>query len=82
LTILYLLPFGAGMLGRYEQEPVALRIYGLLLVAIVVMRVVIWLYTTNRPRLLIYAAMPVLYFLTITVLRSGRERDQEYADFT
>jgi uncharacterized membrane protein len=126
LNILYLLPlcllpFGAGLLGRYEQEPVALRIYGLLLVAIAVMRVVIWLYTTNRPHLLwqrpddrqrraglalavfpvlvylaailvaedaprvsllIYAAMPVLYFLSITVLRSGRERDQEYADFT
>jgi uncharacterized membrane protein SpoIIM required for sporulation len=100
---------------------VALRIYGLLLVVIAVMRVVIWLYATNRPHLLwrrlddhqrraglavglfpglvyllaflvaraapgvsllIYAAMPVLYFLSITVLRSGRNRDQEFADFT
>lgn len=126
LNILYLLPlcllpFGAGLLGRYEHEPVALRIYGLLLVAIAVMRVVIWLYATNRPHLLweplddrqrraglalnlypgliylvafliakaapgvslaIYAAMPVLYFLSITVLRRGRQRSQEYADFT
>jgi uncharacterized membrane protein len=126
LNILYLLPlcllpFGAGLLGRYDQEPVALRIYGLLLMAIAVMRVVIWLYTTNRPpllsqplddrqrraglalaafpalpyllailvaaaaptvSLLIYAGAPVLYFLSITVLRSGRIRDQEYADFT
>ena len=54
LNILYLLPlsllpFGAGMLGRYDQEPVALRIYGLLLVAIAVMRVVIWLYATTVP---------------------------------
>jgi hypothetical protein len=32
--------------------------------------------------LAIYAAMPVLYFLSITVLRSGRQRDREYADFT
>jgi hypothetical protein len=24
----------------------------------------------------------VLYFLSITVLRSGRQRNQEYADFT
>jgi hypothetical protein len=100
---------------------VALRIYGLLLVVIAVMRVVIWLYATNRPHLLwrrlddrqrraglvvglfpglvyllaflvaraapgvsllIYAAMPVLYFLSITVLRRGRDRDQEFADFT
>jgi uncharacterized membrane protein len=126
LNILYLLPlcllpFGAGLLGRYDQEPVALRIYGLLLVLIAVMRVVIWLYATNRPHLLweqpdarqrrvglavglfpglvyllaflvartapglslaIYAGLPVLYFLSITVLRSGRKRNQEYADFT
>lgn len=32
--------------------------------------------------LAIYAAMPVLYFLGITVLRRGRQRDREYADFT
>ena len=126
LNILYLLPlcllpFGAGLIGRYEDEAVALRIYGLLLVAIAVMRVVIWLYATSRPHLLwqrldnrqrraglaltlapglvyllafliapvapgvslaVYAAMPVLYFLSITVLRRDRQRDQEYADFT
>jgi hypothetical protein len=85
------------------------------------MRVVIWLYATNRPHLLwqrlddrqrraglalnlypgvvyllaflvartapglsllIYAALPVLYFLSITVLRIGRKRNKEYADFT
>ena len=126
LNILYLLPvcllpFSASLIGRYDQEPVALHIYGLVLVTIAVMRVVIWLYTTNRPHLLwqrlddrqrraglalavfpaliyllailvaaaaptlsllIYAGAPVLYFLSITVLRSGRKRDQEYADFT
>jgi hypothetical protein len=32
--------------------------------------------------LLIYAGAPVLYFLSITVLRGGRKRDQEYAEFT
>ena len=121
LLPLCLLPFAAGLLGRYDREPVALRIYGLLLVAIAVMRVVMWLYATNRPQLLwqrlddrqrrtglvlglfpglvyllaflvartapglslaIYAGLPVLYFLSITVLRSGRKRNQEYADFT
>jgi uncharacterized membrane protein len=126
LNILYLLPlcllpFGAGLLGRHDQEPVALRIYGLLLILIAGMRAVIWLYATNRPQLLwqrlddrqrraglalnllpglvylvaflvaraapgvsllIYAGLPVLYFLSITVLRSGRRRNQEYADFT
>jgi hypothetical protein len=49
---LCLLPFAAGLLGRYDREPVALRIYGLLLVAIAAMRVVIWLYATNRRHLL------------------------------
>jgi uncharacterized membrane protein len=126
LNVLYLLPlcllpFAAGLLGRYDTEPVALRIYGLLLVVIAVMRVVMWLYATNRPHLLwqrlddrqrraglavnvvpglvyllaflvavvapgvsllIYGGLPVLYFLSITVLRSGRERNQEFADFT
>jgi uncharacterized membrane protein len=126
LNILYLLPlcllpFGASLLGRYDQEPVALRIYGLILVAIAVMRVSMWLYATGRSHLLweplddrqrraalalsvfpglayllamlvavaaptvslvIYGGMPVLYFLSITVLRRGRKRNQEYADFT
>jgi uncharacterized membrane protein YhaH (DUF805 family) len=89
-----------------------------LLVAIAVMRVVIWWYATSRPHLLwqrlddrqrraglaltafpaliyllailvaaaaptvsllIYASAPLLHFLSITVLRSGRNRDQEYA---
>jgi uncharacterized membrane protein len=121
LLPLCLLPFGAGLVGRYDQEPAALRIYGLILEAIALTRVVIWLYATNRPQLLwqrldvrqrraglgvtvipglvyllaillagfapgvslvIYGGVPVLYFLTITVLRSSRKRNQEYADFT
>jgi uncharacterized membrane protein SpoIIM required for sporulation len=103
------------------KEPVALRIYGLVLVSIAVMRVAIWLYATNRPHLLwrtldqhqrraglaltvfpglvyllamlvavaapgvslaIYAGLPVLYFLSITVLRGTRTRNLEYTDFT
>ena len=126
LNVLYLLPlcllpFGASLLGRYDQEPRALRIYGLVLVAIAVMRTVIWLYATGRPHLLwqrpddrqrraglalavfpglvyllaillaaaapgvslaVYAGIPLLYFLSITVLRGSRTRDREYADFT
>jgi uncharacterized membrane protein len=126
LNILYLLPlcllpFGASLLGRFDREPVAVRIYGVVLVAIAVMRTTIWVYTTSRPHLLwqrlddrqrraglaltlgpalayllatllaeiapgvslaIYGVLPVLYFLSITVLRSGRKRDQEYTDFT
>ena len=63
LNILYLLPlcllpFGAGLIGRYEDEVVALRIYGLLLVLIALMRVVIWLYATNRPHPLARPRLP------------------------
>jgi Endosomal/lysosomal potassium channel TMEM175 len=51
LNILYLLPlcllpFGASLIGRYDQEPVALRVYGLVLILIAAMRVIIWLYAT------------------------------------
>jgi hypothetical protein len=43
-----------------------------------------FLVTRSAPgvSLLIYGGMPVLYFLSITVLRGGRQRNQEYADFT
>jgi uncharacterized membrane protein len=121
LLPLCLLPFGASLLGRFDREPVALRIYGLVLVAIAGMRLIIWWYATSRPHLLwrrlddrqrraglavaafpglayllaillasltpdtslaIYAGIPALYFLGITVLRSSRKRNQEYADFT
>jgi uncharacterized membrane protein len=126
LNVLYLLPpcllpFVTSLLGRYDMEPVALRLYGLVLLAIAVMRVVIWLYVTRHPyllwqrpgwrvrraglavgatpglivivaiaitaiaplvSLLVYAALPPLYFLSITLLRSDRRRDREFADFT
>jgi Endosomal/lysosomal potassium channel TMEM175 len=64
LNILYLLPlcllpFAAGLLGRHDREPVALRIYGLVLVAIAVMGVVIWLYATSRPTCCGGGPMPV-----------------------
>jgi hypothetical protein len=52
LLPLCLLPFGASLLGRFDREPVALRIYGLVLVAIAGMRLVIWWYATSRPHLL------------------------------
>ena len=49
LNILYLLPvcllpFGAALISRYEQEPVALNMYGFLLLFIALTRLVAWLY--------------------------------------
>jgi uncharacterized membrane protein len=42
---------GQSLAGPYGREPTALHIYGLALVAIAVMRVVIWWYATSRPYL-------------------------------
>ena len=114
LNILYLLPlsilpFGASLLARYADEPVALEMYGILLVAIALTRLVIWWYATGRSHLLvvpvsarfrregivigaapvvinalavaiaaesptaslvIYAAVPILYFIAITIART------------
>ena len=57
LNILYLLPvcllpFGAALISRYDREPVALNMYGFLLLFIALTRLVAWLYATNRPHLL------------------------------
>ena len=121
LLPLCLLPFAASLIGRYNLDPVALRIYGLILLAAAAMRLIIWLYGTRRPHLLwtrlderqrraglalagfpglayllaillsavapplslaIFAALPLLYFLSITVLRRGRKGEREYSDFT
>jgi uncharacterized membrane protein len=57
LNLLYmlplsLLPFGAALMSRYDREPVALSLYGLLLLLIALTRLVVWLYATKRPHLL------------------------------
>jgi uncharacterized membrane protein len=57
LNVVYLLPltmipFGAALLSRYGTDKLSLTIYGGLLLAIALMRLVIWLYATSRPHLL------------------------------
>ena len=57
LNIVYLfplciVPFGASLLAQYNRDPVALEMYGILLVAISVTRATIWVYATGRPPLL------------------------------
>ena len=105
LLPLSILPFGASLIARYNDNPVALEMYGILLVAGTVTRLAIWVYATGRPHLLyapmdsrsrrdgaivaglpgavyaaaifiassaptaslvIYAAVPALYFIVIT----------------
>jgi uncharacterized membrane protein len=126
LNILYLLPlcilpFGASLIAGFEREPVALRIYGLFLLAIAVTRLWVWWYASGRPHLLfapvdqrsrragvalvtvpgvayaiaigvadaaptasliVYAAVPVLYFVAITLDRSSAPPGSAEQEFT
>jgi uncharacterized membrane protein len=44
-----LLPFGSALLSRYHQDPLALRMFGLILMATSLARTAIWVYATRRP---------------------------------
>ena len=52
LLPLSILPFGASLLSRYDREPTALKLYGLMLIAIALTRLTIWVYAIRRPYLL------------------------------
>lgn len=52
LLPLCILPFGASLISRFDTDPVALAIYGMVLVAITLTRLAIWWYATGRPFLL------------------------------
>jgi uncharacterized membrane protein len=57
LNLLYmlplsLLPFGAALMSRYDREPVASSLYGLLLLMIGLTRSFVWLYATKQPHLM------------------------------
>jgi Endosomal/lysosomal potassium channel TMEM175 len=43
------LPFGSALLSRYPQDPVALRMFGLILMATSLTRTAIWAYAARRP---------------------------------
>jgi uncharacterized membrane protein len=46
-----LLPFGSAQLGRYHDQSLALRMFGLILIATSVTRTVIWAYAVRKPSL-------------------------------
>jgi TMEM175 potassium channel family protein len=86
LLPLSLLPFGAALLSQYQQEAVALRMYGLLLLLIALTRLVVWLYAVNRPHLLheaisqrtrtagaIIAGVPAVYTVAILLAPGSPE---------
>jgi uncharacterized membrane protein len=47
-----LIPFAASVLGEYPDEPLAIQIYGTVIIAVAVMRLVVYGYVIRRPRLL------------------------------
>ncbi|MCL1694006.1 MAG: TMEM175 family protein, partial [Actinomycetia bacterium] len=57
LNLLFLLPvslvpFASAVLGNYQSEPTALHIYGLVLIAVTVLRMVLDVYLSRHPGLL------------------------------
>jgi uncharacterized membrane protein len=57
LNILFLLPvclvpFAAAVLGDYHDEPIALHLYGAVLIAVSAMRIALYWYISRRPHLL------------------------------
>jgi uncharacterized membrane protein len=43
-----LLPFGSALLSRYYEDPIALRMFGLILIGTSVTRTAMWAYATHR----------------------------------
>jgi uncharacterized membrane protein len=126
LNLLYLLPlclvpFGAALIARYPRDPVALRMYGIMLILISATRVAIWVYATRNSHLLyeapdrqfrrtgiavavgpaiayfvailiagvaplasmlIYAGVPVAYFVAVTAARSTAPPGSAERDLT
>lgn len=121
LLPLCLLPFGASLIARYPDDAVALRIYGIILVAVSLTRFAIWIYATGRVHLLwdppdelfrrtgivasvapalaygaaiavaaaapavsmgIFAAVPVAYFVGVSVARSAAPPGSAERDLT
>jgi uncharacterized membrane protein len=116
-----LIPFAASVLGTYPEEPIAVRLYGVVMIAATVMRLALYWYLIRRPALLwpdesteraglglaigaapilvyaaamtvadtsptlsitLYFALPVLYFLLITLLRSRANTKDEADQFS
>jgi len=71
-----LLPFGSALLSHYYEDPLALRLFGLILIGTSVARTAIW------ASLAVYASGPVLYFIAITLLHLLAPRGSAERQFT
>jgi uncharacterized membrane protein len=116
-----LIPFAASVLGKYPDEPIALHLYGVVMIVATVARTVLYWYVLRRPALLwsdpghqhrrfaltlsaspiivyalamavadvsaplsvtLYFAVPVLYFLLVTLLRDRAGTRAQADEFT
>jgi uncharacterized membrane protein len=116
-----LIPFAASVLSEYPREPIALRLYGLVLMAVALLRFALYAYLMRHPdllwrtrtrrqsrlggllalaplavylaaiavaswepvlTLLLYLAMPGLYFTLITLLRRHPSTRDEADEFS
>jgi uncharacterized membrane protein len=121
LLTVSLIPFAASVLGRFDEEPIALRLYGAVMIVATVMRLLLYWYVVRRPELLwpderaekvgiglgitagplivyaaamvvadfsttlsviLYLAVPVLYFLVVTALRARKQSRAEADEFS
>ena len=121
LLPLCLIPFASSVLGEYHNEPVALHLYGAVLITASLLRVVLYSYIMRRPELLwelpsaahrrfgtllslavigayvfamiaaewlptvsllVYFAVPLLYFLLVTLLRDRPTTSSAASDFS
>jgi uncharacterized membrane protein len=62
-----LIPFAASVLGEYPDEPIALHIYGVILIAVSLMRVAIYWYVSRRPHLLHEKRLPSHFGLGVAI---------------
>jgi uncharacterized membrane protein len=65
-----LIPFAASVLGKYPDEPVALHLYGFVMIAATVMRTVLYWYVIRRPALLWPDVVPERSGLVLTIAAS------------
>ena len=65
-----LIPFAASVLGKYPDEPVALHLYGVVMIAATVMRTVLYWYVIRRPALLWPDVIPERSGLVLTIAAS------------
>ncbi len=65
-----LIPFAASVLGKYPDEPIALHLYGVVMIAATVMRTVLYWYVIRRPALLWPDVIPERSGLVLTIAAS------------